>query len=142
MSLATLVLLWMRLLQPNHANEELGIEIAEAASAAPLQGETRERTAAILTSIAWYESGFRHGVRGDKGRARCEFQLWNAPEAENDRRACARIALERVRESIRICGKSNPLGIYASGPRGCKSEAAKRVSASRYWLAGKLEGGT
>ncbi len=138
MSLATLVLFWFRSLAPAVENDELGIEIAEASIVSPLPGETSEGTAAILTAIAFYESGFRHGVRGDNGRARCEMQLWSAPGAEDDRATCVRVALARVRESMLICGKGNPLGIYASGPKGCRSDAAKRVSVSRFWLARKL----
>ena len=135
MSLATIVWFWFTLLEPKTENDELAIAIATVVSEMPplyANDPFRYREAATLTSIAWYESNFRHGVTGDHGNAHCEFQLWNAPkDVDDDRTLCVGLALERVRESMRLCPKDRPLCMYVSGPKGLHSDRAKVVSDSR-----------
>lgn len=107
-------------------------------NSAPLyeRDEYKHKTAAIMVAIGYRESTFKTDAIGDNGNALCAYQLWNTSrDVLTDSRKCATIALDRVRESMRICGASNPLGIYASGPRGCSSEKAKRISADRTRLA-------
>lgn len=115
-----------------------------ASEEAPLFEDDGERlkTGAWLVAIAYRESSLRNDAVGDNGRARCLFQLWAAPtEVLTDAELCTRIAMARLRESARACGKKNLLGVFAAGPHGCTSEAAKRISNDRLWLARRLLGG-
>lgn len=101
--------------------------------------ESKMKTGAYLVAVAFRESSLKNDAVGDNGRARCLFQLWATSDAvRTDPELCARIALTRLRESARICGASNMLGIYASGPKGCSSETAKRISRDRLALSSKL----
>lgn len=98
--------------------------------------EYKHKTAAIMVAVGYRESTFKTDAIGDNGNALCSYQLWNTErDVLTDSRKCATIALERLRESMRICGSRNPLGIYASGPRGCESQKAKRISEDRTNLA-------
>jgi hypothetical protein len=79
----------------------------------------RTRTAFLLASIAFEESGgFRADVdegraRGDNGRSVCLMQIhmvsprtwegWTAGDLLSDRRVCFRAGLHRVRESLQRC---------------------------------------
>lgn len=97
------------------------------------------RTTSFLVAVAFRESSFRLDAVGDGGRALCAFQLWAAPRAVlSDAVLCTRIAFERLRESIRACGPSNLLGIYAAGPHGCSMPVAKRISRDRQAIAARL----
>lgn len=139
------VLLAMRSLAPGRDHSESATAITRVLlEERPLfaNDEDRLRTAALVVAIAFRESSFRNDAVGDHGRARCLFQLWNAPiEVLTDVELCTRIGLARMRESIAACGMSNALGIYAAGPNGCSSNAAKRISTDRLWLAKRLVAG-
>lgn len=143
MSLLAIILIWFSFLVPKHSATDLAVAIAsEVSSRPPLfkNDDRRIRTAALMTSVAFRESTFRHGVTGDRGNAHCEFQLWNAPkEVDTNHQLCTSIAFDRLKESIAICGMSNPLGIYASGPGGCQSTKAKTISGDRMHIARTLE---
>ncbi len=101
--------------------------------------ESKLRTAAFVVAVGFRESSLRNDAIGDHGNALCMFQLWAAPRTVlTDPELCARIALDRMRESIRACGAGNELGLYAVGPKGCSSEHAKRISRDRMQVARKL----
>lgn len=133
------ILAAMALLAPNRDHTELAGAIARVVeSEAPLfkDDASKVKTAAFVVVVAYRESSFRLDAIGDGGRARCAMQLWSAPkEVLTDADMCVRIGFDRLRESARICGASNVLGVYASGPNGCSSEAARRISRDRMALA-------
>lgn len=141
-ALLTFVLAAMSSLAPHSDHVELGTAIADVVDArAPLfkNDADRRRTASLLVAVAWRESTFRLDAIGDHGRARCAFQLWSAPkEVLTDAHLCTSIAFDRLRESFRICGPSNMLGIYAAGSNGCSMPRAKHISADRSALAQRV----
>ncbi len=139
--MTALILALMLSLAPGRDHTQLADAIAQVVDeSAPLfkGDESKQRTAAFLVSVAFRESSFRLNAIGDGGRARCAFQLWAAPAAVlDDAVMCTRIAMQRLRESARICGAGNVLGLYAAGPAGCSSEKARRISRDRLALAGR-----
>lgn len=93
------------------------------------------KTAAVLSALALYESGFRKSVdngevRGDDGRSWCLMQInigkgtvpvgtdemkkWKGKDLVEDRKKCFKVGLEMVRRSINSCAV-NPLSVYGSG---------------------------
>jgi hypothetical protein len=115
----------------------------------------RERTAALLLSIAFHESGWRRDVdlglgpqaRGG-GRYYCIMQVavdrgkkasgWTGPELIENRSRCVRAALDilqRAKSSCRAQGPDAWMRIYTSGrcTHGRKSADA-RLSTARRWL--------
>lgn len=142
MTLSVWVLAAMTSLAPGRDHTALAdaiVTVAEERAPLFVGDADRQRTAALMVAVAFRESSFRNDAIGDKGRARCAFQLWAAPrEVLTDPLLCTRIAHERLAESMTICGSKNPLGIYAAGPKGCKSEKAKRISRDRIALAKRL----
>lgn len=141
MTLSAWILAAMTSLAPGRDHTALADAIATVAEERPLFRDDTDRikTASFMVAVAFRESSFKVDAIGDKGRARCAFQLWAAPKAVlTDPLLCTRIASERLEESMRICGPKNPLGIYASGPKGCKSEKARRISNDRVALAKRL----
>lgn len=141
-ALSSWVLAAMLHLAPNRDHAALADAIATVIeSNSPLFAgdDSKEKTAAFMVAIAYRESTLDMKAVGDKGRAKCAFQLWAAPkEATTDPTLCASIAYDRVKESMRICGSSNYLGVYLAGPKGCKLERAKRMSADRLRIAKDL----
>lgn len=109
--------------------QEVAHDVADVALAADEPpvfdgADARERTAVLLLSIAYYESGFARDVdqgrrRGDSGRAVCLMQVQlRAGESLRDRRACIALGLARVRESLALCAREAPadrLGGYVRG---------------------------
>ncbi|HXG69945.1 MAG TPA: hypothetical protein VNJ04_04950 [Gemmatimonadaceae bacterium] len=142
MAVLFFILAAMQSLAPGRDHAENATAIATVVLSEPAlfrDDESRMRTAAFMVSVAFRESSLRNGAIGDHGNARCMFQLWNAPSGVlTDPELCARIALVRMRESARACGKDNMLGLYAVGPKGCSSEHAKRISRDRRALAERL----
>mgnify|MGYP000942144439 CR=1 FL=1 len=96
-------------------------------------------TAALLISIAKFESGFRKDiddgiVKGDSGRSVClaqinignskvrvgddEMRSWMAKDLIMDRKKCFMVAIETIRESMRACKGykgSDMLSMYTTG---------------------------
>jgi hypothetical protein len=93
------------------------------------------KTAAVLSALALYESGFRKSVdngevRGDDGRSWCLMQInigkgnvpvgtdemkkWKGKDLVEDRKKCFKVGLEMARRSINSCAV-NPLSVYGSG---------------------------
>src|SRR5437899_343468 len=95
--------------------------------------EGRARTALLLASTAFDESGFRADVddgraRGDEGESVCIMQVrvgtwrtregWTAKDLITDRKKCVRAALHRMHESIAWCKGlkgGDQLGGYTHG---------------------------
>jgi hypothetical protein len=142
MFLLFVILNWMSVLAPGRQHIELATAVAEVLhEEAPLftDDESRVKTASYLVSVAYRESSLRNSAVGDHGRALCMFQLWHTTrDVLTDPKLCTRIALTRLRESIRACGLDNALGLYAAGPGGCTSKLAKRISNDRMWMAKRL----
>ncbi len=142
MRLLFFILEAMRSLAPARDHGAVATAIAQVIDAErPLfaDDDSKLRTAAFLVAVAFRESSLRPDAIGDHGRARCLFQLWDAPaDVLTDPVLCTTIALGRMRDSMRACGAANLLGLYAAGPKGCSSEHAKRISRDRLHLAGRL----
>lgn len=92
--------------------------------------EGKQKTCALMVAVGFRESGFRSDAIGDGGRAIGPWQLWSV-DRSTDVNGQARIALDRLRESMRVCGPSNLLGLYASG----RCDRGHRISVDRLWLA-------
>lgn len=142
MSTLAFVTAAMQALVPAVDHTELADAIARRVDAeAPLfkADADRRMTAAFLVAVAYRESSLKLDAIGDHGRARCAFQLWAAPaEVLTDADLCVRIGFERLRESVKVCGAKNLLGLYASGPNGCVSDKARRISNDRLAIAKRL----
>jgi hypothetical protein len=133
---------------------ETAVAIGRAAEERPLfRGELgKERTAALLVAVAYYESHFDAGALGDcrkdapRSLARCQsvglYQISkaNAPADELlDRDDASRHALRLFATSFRIC-RERPvferLAWYAAGGNGC--DRRLELSAHRMSLASRL----
>jgi hypothetical protein len=142
-------------LAPQRTHERLATAISSRVEAeAPLfkGDDDRKRTTALLVAMAFRESSLREDAVGDhvKGKPTsfCAFQLhlpwgaksaegWTGEELASDPDKCVTAAMRLLRESIRACPK-HPLAWYASGPTGCESERAQRISRDRMALAQRL----
>lgn len=139
------VMVWMSSLAPSREHVAMATAIASVVLDEPplfRDDASRLKTAALMVSVAYREGSFKADAIGDHGHALCTFQLWNTSrDVLEDQELCARIAMARLRESIRACGAGNELGIYAAGPLGCSSETAKRISRDRMAIAHRLAKG-
>jgi len=101
----------------------------------------RERTAALLVSVAWFESTFRPDALGDHGQAHGLYQVHDHGELA-DAREATRTALALMRQSFRACRAlpmEERLAWYAAGGAdGCTSEAGRRASRHRVSLGMRL----
>lgn len=114
-----------------------GRDVVALARAIERSGATWDE-ATWLAAIGYREGSYRLGIVGDHGRARCTYQLHNAPVAVlTDADACTRIALSRLRDSARLC-PSEPLAAYAGAP--CGSRVAGRISRDRDALRRRMFG--
>ena len=120
----------------------------------------RAKTAALLLSVAFHESGFRKDVdlgigpraRGDSGQSWCLMQIkigggrtlegWSGAELVRDRRLCFAAGLSAIRRSFVAC-RANPtserLNAYTSGScsRGATQSRARMESAIA-WFSQRL----
>jgi hypothetical protein len=100
--------------------------IADVAShEAPLYAgqDGRDRTIALLVSLAWFESTFKPGAVGDQGKSHGLFQVQGYGDL-TDARDATRAALEILRQSFRVCKARPPsewLGFYTSGRGTCEN---------------------
>jgi hypothetical protein len=117
----------------------------------------RVRTAALLLSISYFESGWRNDVdlglggraRGDAGRSWCLMQVmvgngrtaegWTGLDLVASRERCMRAGLHLVRRSTQAC-RGRPvdqwLNAYASGR--CEAgvpESRARMSKAKRWFS-------
>jgi hypothetical protein len=127
--------------------------IADVSLEAPLfPGEHGPlRTAALLTSLAWFESRFDPRAVGDHGRSVCLVQVHASNHAAlgvtrdellEDPRTCLRAGLEMIRRSFAVCARrplEERLGHYAAGKAGC--DRGLRESRHRVGLARRLAKG-
>lgn len=141
MSVLPFVLAAMATLAPGRDHGELGGAIARVVeSERPLfeKDVDRRRTAALLVAVAFRESTFVADAVGDGGKSFCALQIHRSsggtPELLTDPDACVRKGLSMLRTSIKICPKS-PIAWYASGPNGCVSARAQRISRDRMAIA-------
>ena len=122
-------LAWMNLLAPARDNTEAAWAVASVAS-------SREE-AALITAVAYRESGLDNGAVGDHGRSVCMMQIHGgARSLLEDVGACVRRGTIMLRESRRI-DPANPVAHYARGPR-WKTEEARRLSRDRVALSRRL----
>lgn len=107
----------------------------------PLPGRTHAETAALVASVAFFESGFRKDVdfgvgkygRGDNGGSWCLMQRHVGKDGEylvQDRRRCLREGLRVMRQSLAACGD---LSAYTNGHcvKGDKSARNRQALATR-----------
>ncbi len=147
-TLAAWVLSLMVSLQPrapwSDSYLETAIAIADVVEASPplFDGaDGRIKTAALLVSVAWFESRFRVDAVGDHGSAHGLYQQHDRGDLTDPHNA-TRVAIEQLRISLRAC-RSHPLddrlAFYASGGAdGCEREAGQRASRHRMSLARRL----
>lgn len=127
--LFVVVLLWMRTLAPTRNVDELAWNVAAVA-------ESREE-AALLTAVAFRESGLDAAAVGDHGRSVCAYQILNGSRSLlTDVGACVRRGTLMLRAS-RAVDPANPVASFARGPR-YQSEEARRISRDRVALAHRL----
>lgn len=141
-----LVVRWMTATLAPMTDEraELADAIASVAFESPplFRGDDRrERTVALMTAVAYRESGLRTSAIGDGGHSYCAFQIHDSSGGTialtTDPIACARKGHAMLRESIRVC-REHPIAFYAEGPRGCLSARAQRISRDRMAIAARL----
>ncbi len=127
--LFAVVLVWMHGLAPGRNVDEIAWAVAASA-------ESREE-AALLTAVAYRESGFDNAAVGDHGRSVCAMQIYGgARSLLDDVIACVRRGTIMLRESKRT-DPANPVAQYARGPR-WQTEEARRISRDRVALARRL----
>jgi hypothetical protein len=128
------VLSAMSFLVPNVEHYDLGNAISTTVheKGCLFQGERCEqRTAALLTAVAFRESRFEMSALGKAGDS-CAFQLVAAPKAvRKDVKLCTSIAYDRLAASLKACGG---IQAYATG----RCSLGNRIDADRKWLAGDL----
>lgn len=123
--------------------EKTAEAIARVSESEPLfddRGE--ERTAALLVSIAWYESRLKPNARSRNGQWYCLYQVdkRHLPEPEKaleDPEMCTRAAVKIIRSSLQACAKhpaEERLAQFMSGS--CDRGATD--SRYRSFLASKL----
>lgn len=146
MTILPALTVWFALLAPQRDATRLAEAIDRNLTTPLFVGdETRVRSAALLTAIAFRESSLNEKAVGDHGKALCAFQLWAVPEANDDIDLCVSVAIERIRESMKLCPRGNELCLYAAGPRGLTTAADKtrRITSDRFnlakWLVGWLK---
>lgn len=131
---------------------EISKDIAEVVMETEKTSAAKRRAAALLTGIAWHESGFAKDVdigpcapgrlkKGgcDRGRARglWQIQAYEVPTRKDG----ARLALKLARRSITACKKlpaKAQLAAYAGGT--CTSKMGQKRSAELFAMVGRLRG--
>jgi hypothetical protein len=114
--------------------------------------------AALLTSIAWFESGFRKDVgdgrvRGDAGSSWCymqhniggghiavgdeDMQKWTGKDLVKDNKKCFKAGIEVLRHSMKECASykgSDVISMYTSG----KCSVGEKHAKNRWLFAGQI----
>lgn len=138
-AMISLVFAFMLFLVPHPDQQQLQswVDLAQSVSDVATESPVfdgpkgQERTAALLVSLAFFESGFRglksvnfSPKRGDNGQSVGFFGIWprkgdpSKDELEKDASLQVRLARERIVESFRSCSYGDPgdrLALYASG---------------------------
>ena len=124
-----IVLAWMHILAPARNVDAIAWAVASVA-------ESREE-AALITAVAYRESGFDNSAVGDHGQSVCAMQIHGGPRSLlEDVGACVRRGTIMLRESRRV-DPANPVAQYARGPR-WQTEEARRISRDRVALSRRL----
>lgn len=141
---------------PDHDHTRMATAIASVVAVErPLYAgdDSRERTLALVTAVAWREGSLRERVEGDcdqrtkdgvciaKPHSYCTAQIHDTsggtPALNDDPELCIRTEIAMLRTSIAIFREA-PVAFYAAGPKGYKGERARRISNDRVALAGRL----
>ena len=134
----TRVLIWFSILL-GHDTTASQRELAESIAAMPalfVGPQGAERTAALLTAIAWRESGLQLSAVGDSGRSVCAFQILGGNRALlTDAAECTRVAYTILQRSIALCA-AHPVAVYARGT--CDSVDGRKISADRVRVANRI----
>lgn len=101
----------------------------------------RTKTAALVTTIAFYEGSLKPVVLGDRNASFCTMQIHSSSGGTSalntDLDACFRKGIQMLRESMAMC-ESFPVAFYARGPKGCTDQHAQRISNHRLYEAKQL----
>lgn len=117
--------------------------IAKIAESEPLfEDRSEERTAALLVSVAWYESRLKPTAKSGNGRWYCLYQidrrhLPNPQQALDEPEVCTRAAIKILRQSLERCAthpSPERLAQFVSGT--CEKGLAE--SRYRMYLTNKL----
>lgn len=124
--------------------------------------QDRKKTASLMLSIAFYESGFLKAVdtgvsRGDHGESYCllqvrtgngkvkygseEMRQWRGADLIADRTKCFRAGLEALRISIHQCPagpNGESLNLYATGRCEQQSKEARNRWRTALWIGKKF----
>lgn len=117
-------------------------QVSESEPLFPVAEHGPERTAALLVSLAWYESRFKPDARSKNGRWYCLYQIDKGHFAEperalKDQALCTRTAVRLLRQSLERCKMRAPddrLAAYTSG----RCDRGGAESRYRMFLARKL----
>ena len=129
----------MGTLAPGRSHIESATAIARVVLAErPLfrDDDSRIRTAALITAMAFRESSFRNDAKS-KTNDHCMLQVHARPDLADDLEKCVRTAISMLRESFAAC-PDYPIAFYASGPGACSNVRAQRISRDRLALARSL----
>ncbi len=98
-SIFVVVLIWMRTLAPERNVDELAWNVAAVAAS--------YEEAALLTAVAYRESGLDPAAVGDHGRSVCAFQILNgSPSLLTE--GARRISRDRVALARRLLAQVTP----------------------------------
>lgn len=140
MTLQAFILGAMTFLAPGRDHSANATAIADVVEAEPalFKGDAdKVRTAAIVVAIAFRESSFRNDVVS-KTDDYCLLQVNRRPDLARDARACVRVGLAMLRESMRVC-PAHPVAHYAEGgTKACSSTRAQAISRDRMAIAARL----
>ncbi len=125
------------LLQPKE--EELPFRWELASAIVAVTDDVHEQN--LLAKIARFESSYVERIARcdckkhecDKGRSYSSWQLLDKPQACESTESAARIALEMVRESVKLCHflpANERLSLYARGT--CLSDRGRQLSKIRW----------
>jgi hypothetical protein len=99
--------------------------------------EGRQKTAAVLVSLAWFESTFKPNAVGGGGRFRGLYQIGGRGNL-SDPLTATRAALALVRPSFELC-RARPLeerlAYYAAGGVSCRDVSPEALAKSRYRIS-------
>jgi len=137
----------MVLLQPKapwkDTYELTAIAIGDASESNPLfSGQNGiVKTAAVLISLAWFESRFDPNALGDKGKSHGLFQQQGMGDL-SDPKVATVVALQQIKISFRICSNKRieeKLGWYAAGGPDCERGLvqSKHRMLKAFWLVQK-----
>lgn len=103
--------------------------------------EDRTKTAALVTTVAFYEGSLKPSVVGDHAQSFCPMQIHTSSGGtaalNDDLDACFRKGIQMLRESMAACPEYG-IAHYARGPKGCTDPHAQRISNHRLYEAKQL----